>query len=205
VPGLLYGDLMTTAPLGGPLLPAPHFGQVGLLAAWEDDTALDRFLGSHPVAKRLARGWHARLRPTRASGAWSDLPGLEDVNVAMDDDEPVAVITLGRLKLTQAIRFLRTNQPAADLAAHDPSGLAMTALARPPRLVATLSLWETVTAMKAYAYGRGDDAHLRAIKAQRAKTFHHESIFIRFRPYAAHGTWNGREPLSEALPLAAAA
>jgi hypothetical protein len=196
VPGLRYADMATTAPLGGPVLPVPTFGRVGLIAAWEDEAALEGFLSGHALAQRLAHGWHVRLEPTRASGAWSELPELAGVSGHMDDDEPAAVITLGRLRLTQAVRFLRANGPAADLAASDPAVLARTALARPPHLVATFSLWRTVKEMRDYAYGAKDQAHRNVIRAQEAKPFHHESTFIRFRPYAARGTWDGRDPLA---------
>jgi hypothetical protein len=52
--------------------------------------------------------------------------------------------------------------------------------------------------MKTYAYGRTDTGHRDAIDAHRANPFHHESLFARFRPYDARGTWDGREPLTAA-------
>jgi hypothetical protein len=196
VPGLRYGDVMTVARLGGSLLTAPRPTRVGLVAAWEDEAALERFLGEHPLAKRLAGGWHVRLKPVRASGAWTELPELAGVGEHMDEQEPVAVLTLGRLRLGRVVPFFRTNQPAADLAAANPSVLAMTALARPPKVVATFSLWRTVTAMRDYAYGAADQSHRNAIRAQEARSFHHEATFIRFRPYASSGQWDGRDPLA---------
>ena len=201
VPGLRYADLATAAPLGGRVLPTPSFGRVGLIAAWEDDRALDRFLAEHPVAQRLAGGWRVRLKPMRASGAWSDLPELADLGERMDAEEPVAVVTLGRLRLTHAVRFLRANQPASNLAVRSPALLAATALARPPRLVATFSLWRTTRAMQDYAYGVAHPAHRAAIDAHESKPFHHESAFVRFRPYDSRGTWDGRDPLAEAAPV----
>jgi hypothetical protein len=108
------------------------------------------------------------------------------------------VITLGRLRPTQAVRFLRANAPAANLAAKDPALIAGTALARPPRLVATFSLWRTTAAMRAYATGRPNPGHADAIRAQKQRDFHRHSAFVRCRPYAAEGSWEGREPLAEA-------
>jgi hypothetical protein len=196
VPGLRYAETMVGAELAGVLLPRPLLGQAGLLAAWDDDAALERFLASHPLARRLAGGWHVRLQPLRVSGAWSGLPDLPKDELPVDPEEPVAVLTLGRLRLSQTVRFLRTNAPAAGQAVVDPGMLAGTAFARPPGLVATFSLWHSASAMRAYAYGHSGDGHLAAIGAQRAESFHHESAFVRFRPYSAHGSWEGREPLA---------
>lgn len=197
VAGLRYAETAIAAPLSGSLLPAPQLGRLGLIAAWDDDRALDRFLTSHVLARRFTGGWHVRLEPLRASGSWSALPDLLERELPVDDDAPVAVLTLGRLKLDRAAPFLRTSARAESQAVADPALLASTALARPP-LVATFSLWRTAVAMRAYAYGQSGGAHLIAIRAQRARPFHHESLFARFRPYATQGMWDGRDPLAAA-------
>jgi hypothetical protein len=195
VPGLRYADITIAAPLGAQLLPRPNLGRVGLIAAWDDDHALDHFLERHPLALRLAHGWRVRLQPTHIFGAWSPMSGLLPDEQSMDDDEPAAVLTIGRLRLTQTVRFLRASAAAERLAVDDPALLASTGLARPPGLVATFSLWRSVAAMRAYASGGNDPAHLAAVRAHAARPFHHESAFLRFRPYRAEGTWDGREPL----------
>jgi hypothetical protein len=195
--GLRWAELTIPAPLGGGLLPAPHLGRVALLAGWDDDRALDGFLATHPLAGRLAGGWHVRLRPLRVVGAWPQLPGLPRQDPEADGDGPVAVLTLGRLKLRRAGAFLLANRPAADHAMGDPAVLAATGLARPPRLVATFSLWSSVTAMRDYVTGP-DCGHSAALRAHTAQPFHHDSAFIRLRPYAAEGRWDGVEPLAAA-------
>jgi hypothetical protein len=50
--------------------------------------------------------------------------------------------------------------------------------------------------MRDYALGRPDPSHLNAIKADRRKTFHHQEAFVRFRPYASSGSWDGSDPLA---------
>jgi hypothetical protein len=202
-PGLRYAQLMTGAPLGPGLIPRPQPGRVGLMAAWDDDGALDGFLAGHPLAERLAGGWHVRLEPLRAYGAWSALPDFPKPELPVDDDEPVAVLTLGRLKLRRALPFLRASAAAEGQAVADPALLAATGLARPPRLVATFSLWRGAAAMRAYATGGSGPEHRAATDAHRARAFHHESIFARFRPYASHGEWDGRDPLADPVVTAA--
>jgi hypothetical protein len=196
VPGMRYAELAVAAPLGGGLLPAPQLGRVGLVAAWDEDAALDDFLVAHPLAERFAGGWQTRLEPLRAYGAWSALPDFPQAERPVDADEPVAVLTLGRLKLGRTVPFLRSSAPAERQAVADPALLAATGLARPPRLVATFSLWRSAEAMRAYAVGRSGPEHLAATDAHRARAFHHESMFARFRPYASRGRWDGRDPLA---------
>jgi hypothetical protein len=199
VAGLRYAVLAGAAQLGGRLLPSPTPGRVGLIAFWEHEEALERFLDGHPLAKRLAGGWQVALQPTRVSGAWSPLAGLLSEEEAMDEHEPAAVLTLGRLRLTHTLRFLRASAAAEELLLREPALLAATGLARPPALVATFSLWRSTSAMRAYATGRHDPQHLAAIQAHAARPFHHESVFIRFRPLRASGSWDGRDPLADAI------
>lgn len=197
VEGLRYAAVMLTAPLGARLLPSPRPGRVGLIAAWDDDDSLERFLSSYPLAQRLAMGWHVRLEPLRAFGSWSALPELDDCRVEGADDEPVVVITLGRLIKREAIRFLRASAGAEALAVADPALVASTGLARPPSLFATFSLWRTVAAMRDYAHGRAGQGHQAASRAHKQRPFHAESVFVRCRPYRSEGAWDGRDPLAE--------
>jgi len=195
VAGLRHANAGLTAPLSRRVLPSPSFGRVGLVAFWDDGEALDRFLADHPVAERLAGGWHVRLEPLRAFGSW---PGLSDgipTARVVDHDGPAAVLTLGRLRLTQAVRFFRTSAKAEGEVVDAPGLTWATGLARPP-FVSTCSLWESSDALSAYAYEHRDQAHPAAIAADRAKPFHRQSAFIRFRPYQSEGHLDGKNPLA---------
>jgi hypothetical protein len=187
-PGAHWAVTTLTAPLAS-AAPIPRPGRVGLIAGWEDDDAFERFLADDPLARRLAGGWHVRLEPLRTFGTWSALPGLPAIERPVDDEERVAVLTLGRLKLTRALPFLRTSAPAERRAVRDPELLASSGLARPPRLVSTFSIWRTAAGMREYAVGNDGAEHLHAMRAHRARPFHHESAFVRFRPYAMRGRW----------------
>jgi hypothetical protein len=128
VSGLRYAETTIAAPLGGSLLPRPNLGRVGLIAAWEDDVALDGFLDSDPLAARFRHGWHVRLQPTRIFGSWSKLAGLLNREEPMDAQEPAVVLTLGRLRLSQTSRFLRASAAAESQALREPALLASTGL-----------------------------------------------------------------------------
>jgi hypothetical protein len=196
IDGLLYAEPVAAAPLSGHLLPKPSPGRVGLIAAWEDDAAFDAFLAEHQLAGRLASGWRVRLQPLHVYGAWSPLPGLPSEEIEVGEEEPVAVLTIGRLRLRRVWPFLKASAAAEGEAVANPAMLASTGLARPPRLVSTFSIWRNVGAMREYARGHSDGAHPTATRAHRQNSFHHESAFIRFRPYASQGQWDGRDPLA---------
>jgi hypothetical protein len=196
VPGLQYAETVVTAPLSGNLLPAPRLRPVAMIAAWESEEAFEAFSASHPVARRLAPGWQVRLQPLHVYGSWPGLSGLPEGEVKIGDEEPVAALTLGRPRLHRLPAFLKASARAEAEAVANPNVLALIGLARPPRLVSTFSLWRNVGAMRAYARGSSDGAHPTATKADRANPFHHDSAFIRFRPYASQGSWDGRDPLA---------
>ena len=125
----------------------------------------------------------------------------------MEDDEPVVALTLGRLRFLRTRPFLRSGAPAERDAVADPAMVASTGFARPalPRLVSTFSIWRSAAAMREYAFGSAG-SHQAAVRADRARPFHHESAFVRFRPLASHGSWDGRDPLAavEFEPLSGA-
>ena len=202
-PGLRYAEAAARIPLGGKGPPVPRPGKVAVIAAWDDDAAIDRFLGEHPLAEPLTSGWHVRLEPKRIVGAWPEMPELPTEDEKMDPEEPAMVLTLGRPKVPRLPQFIRTSRPAEALAVDHPAFVAGTALLRPPiSFVATCTLWRSVREMRDYSLGRPHPQHLNAIKADRAESFHHHEAFVRFRPYAAHGRWDGREPLAEARSAA---
>jgi hypothetical protein len=202
--GLRYAEVAIAAPLSAGLLPHPTLTRFGLIAAWQDEHALDDFMGGgHRLAEQLASGWHVRLEPLRASGSWAGLSDFPRSERSVDDDEAVVVLTLGRLRPSRGLAFLRSSAAAEAQALKDPALLASTALARPPGFVATVSVWRTAAAMRDYAYGRSGHGHASAVDVQRRQPFHKESIFMRFRPLATGGQWDGRDPLAEAQLAAA--
>jgi hypothetical protein len=186
-PGLVYADVLLGARLTPRLTPRPDPGQVALFAVWRDAVDLDRFLAGDPLAARLAPGRALRLEPVRASGAWTGLPPLGAAERPVRGDEPVAVLTYGRLKLHRTGAFLRASARAEADAIGHPGLVSAVGLARPPRLVSTFSLWSTADAMHDFARRRS--GHTAALRAVAERDFHSESIFLRFRPYAPTGDW----------------
>jgi hypothetical protein len=196
VPGLRMAEVSPAARFNGKVRPTLQFSRAGLIAFWDDDAALDAFLAEHPVAGALADGWRIRLAPLRAFGTWPGLP--EDVPKprTVEHEGPAAVITIARFRWSRVIKFFRTNAAAEASVLEAPGMLWAVAFGRPP-FVATCSLWESADALREYAYGETSAGHPDAITANRTTPFHHQSAFIRFRPYASHGHLDGRNPLPE--------
>lgn len=194
-PGLRNANLALAARLGGPLPTKTDIGRVALIAMWDDDAALDRFLAESQVAQTLAGGWHVRLEPLRAHGSWPGLPDDLPKSRRVDSTGPVAVFTMGKVRIPRLPAFLRTSAKAEKQVVSAPGLLWGTALVRPP-FVATCSLWESAEASAGYAFTAGV-AHNDAIAAGRAKPFHHREAFVRFHPYASTGHLDGRNPLPE--------
>jgi hypothetical protein len=195
VPGLCHADVGSAAPLSAKLLPAAQPGRIVLLAFWDDDESLDLFGATDPLAVRLADGWHTRLAPLRVHGAWPGVPDDLPTGRSVDHEGPAVVVTLGRLRISQAPRFFRTSAKAEGAAVVAPGFVWGTGFARPP-FVATCSVWESSAALATYAYGRREPAHADAIHAGEEKDFHKRSAFIRFRPYATGGHLDGRNPFA---------
>jgi len=199
VPGMRYGEVVFAADLGR-RIPRPHSGRLGLIAAWEDDIALDRFLADgHRLAEPLAGGWHTRLEPLHCFGSWAGMEGIAAASRPAGDEEPVAALTLGRLRISRTRDFLKAARPTERDAVANPDVVAVTGFGRftPPRLVSTFTIWRSLAAMREYAFGKGG-SHQAAVKVDRAHPFHRESAFIRFRPYASEGAWDGRDPIAAA-------
>ena len=179
IAGLRWLDVAVAVPLASTR--PPGLRRALMLAFWDDEAAAADFADNHPAAApfEAAQGYHAVLRPLRAFGTWPGLPPDTPRTRTTPHDGRVAVFTLGRLRLTQTVRFLRASRPAERAAIGADGFVWGTAAAYPP-FVATFSVWDGPEAAAAYAYGSPDAGHPRAITAQRRKDFHHQSAFVRF-------------------------
>ena len=196
IDGLRQANVAAAMPLRASTVPAPSFGRVAMVAFWDDDDAVERFAADHPLGEKLRGGWSARLEPLRRHGSWPGLPDDVPTDRSTDYDGPDIVLTFGHLRLTRAIRFLRTSRKAETSALASPGMVWATAMARPP-FVATCSLWRSTRELATYAYGARDPGHPDAITSDRAKPFHHKSAFVRFRPYMMRGSLAGKNPLPD--------
>jgi heme-degrading monooxygenase HmoA len=196
--GLRHAQAVIAAPLGK-VPPAPQPSRFGLVAFWDDEAALDRFLDT-PAAQGLDGGWSVRLDPLRAVPvATGHFPGIPDdlpASAGADSPGAVAVLTIGRLRLRRAPVFLRTSSRAERQVAGSPGILWASGLVNPAqRVVATISLWDSARHVRAYA--TSTTGHTAALAAESRRSFHHAGSFVRFHPRDARGHLPGRNPLAE--------
>src|SRR4051812_16581808 len=192
-PGLQWLDIAFAVPLASRRPPSAR--RAVMLAVWDDADAAAEFAASNPAAEPFADGFHATVTPLRAFGSW---PGLgDDVprSRVTAHDGPVLVLTLGQLRMSQVVRFLRASRPAERAAVGAAGFVWGTASARPP-FVATVSIWASPDAAASYAYTAPGPGHPQAIEKQRRKDFHRQSAFIRFAPVELHGALGGANPLT---------
>jgi len=199
VPGLVHAECLIPMTLGRPVaLPTryrPH--QIAVFACWENESAIDDFLGTTALGVELAKGWHVRMDFLRRWGHISELDGLPAVASEYDELQPVVAVTLARLKLTQALRFIRWGKPVEEQVRDDPATTIAMAAMRPLGTLSTFSIWKTQKAMidmvNGHSTGPSAHRHTNAMRERNRKDFHHEFTTLRFRPISEHGTWQGRD------------
>jgi hypothetical protein len=195
VRGLRWMEAATAFPFrSGP----PPLRRAALVGFWDNDAAVDDFEQSHPLAERFAGGFHCRLRPLRAMGAWPGLPPEVPTTRAVPHEGPVGVLTMNHVRWSQAARFMRASRPAERNLATAEGLIWAAALARLP-FSATLSFWRSGRDAAAYAYGAQRPQHREAIAEQQRKDFFRRSAFIRFAPTRVSGAVGPHEPLDAAM------
>lgn len=195
------------APFTTGSLPSPQLSREAMIACWEDEAALDRFLAEDSTGQTFATGWCARLELVRAVGVF---PGLSDDMVkeagtkSKDMTGPSVAFTMGTAYLKTAVPFLRVNNGLERQFLKTPAGLWGTGVTNlPQRFVATISIWESLDAasdyMKSGAHGAAVSAHFDPSKDPTGHTFVTGGGFLGFRPLAVSGSISGKNPLAESL------
>lgn len=176
-----------------------------MIAVWDDDAALDRFLGGSPLARRwrihAEESFLVRLEPLASHGSWGGTDPFapdpaEPPAGPPPAGSPVAVLTRATIPLRHWRAFHRSVSPVESWM-HDRGGDLLAAAGvgeRPVGTLATFSLWRSADAVRAFAYGAGP--HADVVRATRDHGWFAEELFARFRPYGAEGTWDGTAPLT---------
>jgi hypothetical protein len=200
-PGLAVARLCVTTELEPTFGGRPTPTRWALLCGWEDGSARDRFLADpeplRPFLEPAREAWSVSLDTVRlVSGEWRGWrPSTDDVD-ALGRDEPLAVITYGRLRPRYVPTFMWNNRKAVRQIVRHPGLISMVGLSDGIGVASTFSLWRSQGDVVRYAYGPG--VHKPIQRRSLDVPWASEWFFARFRPVASSGTWSGRDPL--ALP-----
>ncbi|MHC2992560.1 spheroidene monooxygenase [Pontibacter sp. HJ8] len=203
VPGILFFKLLGSGHGKGFSI-KPNLKRYGLLCTWESEEAADEFLERSELMLeyRLHSNeiWTVKLLPLQAHGLWDKLQPFTPQLQPEKPDGPVAVLTRASINWLALPDFWRYT-PKTSKALEKAEGLICSIGLGELPLVrqATFSVWESIEAMKQFAYQ--DPLHLEVIKRTRAKKWYSEELFARFKPVDSQGFWNGVDPL--ATPVAA--
>jgi hypothetical protein len=200
-PGLRHLEALAAMELGAPAVSPRRMRlrRLAVFAEWEDEAALEAFLAERPLGRVLDAGWQVRLEFLRRWGSVRELAHLPADTGRTDPAEPVVAVTLARMRLPELPRFVHWGRPVErQVRDHPETTLALAAM-RPPRTVATFSVWTSARAMTGMVFGRdGGDAarrHHEAMAERERRDFHHEFTTMRFRPLSEHGSWEGRSDI----------
>lgn len=191
-PGLRWARVMGSGHGGGFGL-RPSASHQGVFAVFDSLAAAQAFLGQSPRAAayrtRSNECLTALLQPWSVRGRWGG-QGLDITPAAAPPEGPVVALTRASIRPSKALPFWAM-APAAQASLLAAPGCSLAAgLGEAPLLrQCTVSLWDSVAAMDAYARS---GAHLAAIRAAAAGGFFSESMFVRFKLLAIEGCWQGR-------------
>ena len=177
-----------------------------VFAAWDSESALDRFLAASSVARHWERAdevWSVRLEPLGAHGAWAGRPlGREWMAAAMAAPVkvdvapgPVAVLTRAAVRPRHWARFHRAAARLDPQLDGQPGLLARIGVGElPVGRLATMSFWTSGADLDTFV--RAQATHRDIVRRTAAEGWYSEELFARFRPYGSWGSWDGVDPLA---------
>jgi hypothetical protein len=192
---------MTKMGLGAPILSRSRaqFRSLVMFARWDTEDALEEFLGTSGLGRKLASGWHVRLSFLRRWGQVSEFDGLPVLAEEHDMSAPVVAVTLARMRLLQVPRFIRWGKPVEELVRDHPGKTLALAAVRLPNTVSTFSVWRSANEMTDMVNGHSavpqPERHSSAMAERSRKDFHFEFATLRFRALSEHGAWEGRSSI----------
>jgi heme-degrading monooxygenase HmoA len=170
----------------------PSASRQGLFALFESAQTADDFVAHaqwvQKYRQRSAEFCCVKLQTWSCRGTWDGFslsaPATEPTH------GPVAALTRASIKLGKAPAFWR-HAPPSERALEGVQGCQLAVgLGEAPLLrQATLTIWDSVADMNAYARS---GAHLQAIQAAAQHGYFAESMFARFVPLQVQGQWQGK-------------
>ncbi|MHA6247922.1 DUF3291 domain-containing protein [Pontibacter sp. CAU 1760] len=202
VPGLLFFKMLGSGQ-GLSFSLMPNLRRYGLLCTWASEAAADAFLSGsqfiHTYQQHAQETWTVNLQPIQAHGLWDGQQPFTPLAAQPGTDGPLAVLTRASVNWLRIPAFCRYGLRTSKTLAEAEGLYCSIGLGELPFIrQATFSVWESVEAMKQFAYR--DPQHQEVMRRTRAENWYSEELFARFIPISSAGTWNGHDPLAQALP-----
>ena len=202
-PGLAVSSLFFTARFDSLTGGTPTPLKWGLLCGWETPGARDEFLNEPsrlaPFVREAREAWSISLDTVRVvQGEWHGWQPSAAEAEPLARDEPVAVITYGRVRPRYLAAFQWNNRKVVREMNANPGNVMAIGLGEDPLVRATFSIWRSKGDVVRFAYGAGgvhDPIQRRSLEAGWGSDY----FFARFRPVASRGSWAGRDPLAGLL------
>jgi hypothetical protein len=184
----------------------PDFFRWAFFGVWDDEAALAHFLGQSSIGRawteRSREALHLWLKPIRLRGRWVAIQELAGAEESHLPKSPVAFITPLDLSLGSTLRMWLSAAPS--ILPYVPTAkdvvLALPLVDRPYTQPMTFTIWKSIDQALAFAYRDGH--HSRAVEhVDQKRADFSERCFsaAAFYPWRAVGTWNGQDPLAQAL------
>jgi heme-degrading monooxygenase HmoA len=194
--GLRFWRLLGTGSFDGPA----DLQRYGLFTVWDSLSALQQFEAQSPVMQRIYQRadevWTVYMRPVLWHGAWGGRDPFAGMTpIAPPDPGPWIILTRASIRLLCLWSFHRVRPGIAKQLAQQPELIKSVGIGEaPPFHIGTLSLWHSLPAITAFAYGPA--AHIEAVRRTRQERWYSEECFARLCPVASVGTWDGVNPLN---------
>lgn len=197
VPGLTFFKLMGSGQ-GKVFSIRPDWSRYALLATWRSPDDADAFFNHSTVLQAFRHQareiWTMRMYPIQSQGLWSGINPFQPLPLALPDEAPVAIVTRASIRLGALRQFWRYAPQSAE-SLEQAQGLVFSIGVGELPFVrqATLSVWQNLAAMKAFAYQT--PAHRETMQQKVKQNWYWEELFARFVLTGSQGTYQGEDPL----------
>lgn len=204
VPGLLFYKLLGSGQ-GKAFSVKPNFRRYGLYCTWENEPAARQFLHHSDLIKQYQAQtdeiWTVAMLPIQAHGLWDGVQPFQPF-LETAPDGAVAVLTRASVNWLALPSFIKYGSKTSKDLDQVQGLICSIGLGELPFIrQATFSIWESVEAMKAYAYNTAH--HREVMQRTRSEKWYKEELFARFAPISSEGTWNGVDPLEKVVGIQA--
>jgi hypothetical protein len=176
----------------------PDWQQWSLMTVWDEESEFRDFKNNSFIAwwwgKFAFEEWTILCVPLASHGEWDGIDPFKMQEYDKEHVGPVAVLTRASIRFNKLKRFWSHVDPVAQIMTKADGYLHSVGVGEAPFIrQATLSLWENMEKMKAFAYGSKE--HADVIKKTRKEDWYSEELFARFKVISSSGKLNGIDPL----------